>query len=90
MVRGGYLVEEASRSVTSTLVYQRSHGRLYCIVVRTSRLCDVHARQLTLHLPPSPANNSDLKLGGCQWDPTYLILISHLSPISHVDRQTER
>ena len=32
MVRGGYLVEEASRSVTSTLVYQRSHGRLYCIV----------------------------------------------------------
>ena len=56
MVRGGYLVEEASRSVTSTLVYQRSHGRLYSIVVRTMRLCDVHARQLTLHLPPSPAN----------------------------------
>ena len=44
VVRGGYLVEEASRSVTSTLVYQRSHGRLYSIVVRTMRLCDVHAR----------------------------------------------
>ena len=90
MVRGGYLVEEASRSVTSTLVYQRSHGRLYSIVVRTMRLCDVHARQLTLHLPPSPANNSDLNQIGRLSVGSYLPNTNKPSISYIARRQTER